>query len=64
MYVLYPERSVSIVNEMKDRAEKGEQIFCDIYMDAEKQADPAKAEKAEPKKAKNAAKKKSSDLEL
>ena len=32
----------SIVNEMKDRAEKGEQIFCDIYMDAEKQADPAK----------------------
>ena len=42
MYVLYPERSVSIVNEMKDRAEKGEQIFCDIYMDAEKQADPAK----------------------
>lgn len=42
LYVLYPERSVSIVNEMKDRAEKGEQIFCDIYMDAEKQADPAK----------------------
>ena len=30
------------MNEMKDRAEKGEQIFCDIYMDAEKQADPAK----------------------
>lgn len=27
MYVLYPERSVSIVNEMKDRAEKGEQIL-------------------------------------
>ena len=37
-----PKRTVSIVNEMKSRAENGEQIFFDIYTDAEKQADPAK----------------------
>lgn len=37
-----PERTVSIVNEMKTRAEQGETIFYDIYTDEEKAKDPAK----------------------
>lgn len=39
---LNPERTVSIVNEMKTRAEQGETIFYDIYTDEEKAKDPAK----------------------
>jgi predicted esterase len=37
-----PERTVEIVNYMKSKAGAGEQIFYDIYTDAEKAADPAK----------------------
>ena len=37
-----PERTVSIVNEMKTRVEQGETIFYDIYTDEEKAKDPAK----------------------
>lgn len=37
-----PERTVSIVNEMKTRVEQGETIFYDIYTDEEKANDPAK----------------------
>ena len=37
-----PERSVSIVNEMKKRIQDGEQIFYDIYTEEEKKEDPAK----------------------
>ena len=36
------ERTVEIVNDMKERTEAGEQIFYDIYTDEEKRADPAK----------------------
>ena len=39
-----PEKTVEIVNDMKSRAEAGETIFYDIYTDAEKAADPAKAD--------------------
>ncbi len=35
-------RTVEIVNYMKSKAQAGEQIFYDIYTDAEKAADPAK----------------------
>lgn len=37
-----PERTVSIVNEMKTRVKQGETIFYDIYTDEEKAKDPAK----------------------
>ena len=37
-----PERTVSIVNEMKARVQEGEQIFYDIYTDEEKKEDPSK----------------------
>ena len=34
-----PDRTVSIVNEMKSRVQNGEQIFYDIYTEEEKAAD-------------------------
>ena len=34
-----PERTVSIVNEMKARVQRGEKIFYDIYTDEEKKKD-------------------------
>lgn len=37
-----PERTVEIVNYMKDQAEAGNQIFYDIYSEEEKQQDPEK----------------------
>lgn len=37
-----PERTVSVVNEMKLRVQAGEQIFYDIYSDEEKAEDPSK----------------------
>lgn len=37
-----PDKTVEIVNYMKDRAEAGEIIFYDIYTEEEKAADPAK----------------------
>ena len=37
-----PERTVEIVNYMKAKAEMGEQLFYDIYIEEEKIADPAK----------------------
>lgn len=37
-----PEKTVEIVNYMKDRVTDGEQIFYDIYSEEEKEADPAK----------------------
>lgn len=37
-----PERTISIVNEMKMRVNQGETIFYDIYTDEEKAKDPAK----------------------
>lgn len=37
-----PDKTVEIVNYMKDHAEAGETIFYDIYTDEEKAADPAK----------------------
>ncbi len=37
-----PERTVSLVNELKSRALAGERIFYDIYSPAEKAADPRK----------------------
>lgn len=37
-----PDKTVEIVNYMKDYAEAGETIFYDIYTEAEKAADPAK----------------------
>lgn len=37
-----PERTISIVNEMKMRVKQGETIFYDIYTDEEKAKDPAK----------------------
>ena len=37
-----PDRTVSIVNEMKSRVQNGEQIFYDIYTAEEKAADPDK----------------------
>ena len=39
-----PDKTVEIVNTLKSRAESGETIFYDIYTDAEKHADPAKAD--------------------
>ena len=39
-----PERTVEIVNYMKNQAESGNQIFYDIYSDEEKNADPEKAD--------------------
>ena len=36
------DRTVEIINYMKNKAEEGEQIFYDIYTDEEKAADPAK----------------------
>lgn len=39
-----PEKTVEIVNTMKSRAGAGDTIFYDIYTDAEKAADPAKAD--------------------
>lgn len=37
-----PERTVEIVNYMKEQAEEGEQIFYDIYTEEEKAEDPDK----------------------
>ena len=37
-----PERTISIVNEMKMRVNQGETIFYDIYTEEEKKEDPAK----------------------
>lgn len=37
-----PDKTVEIVNYMKDQAEAGERIFYDIYTQEEKKADPAK----------------------
>ena len=37
-----PERTVEIVNALRDRAAAGEQVFYDIYTEAEKAADPRK----------------------
>jgi acetyl esterase/lipase len=37
-----PDKTVEIANYMKNHAEAGDTIFCDIYTDAEKAADPAK----------------------
>lgn len=37
-----PDRTVEIANYLKEHAALGEQIFYDIYTDAEKAADPAK----------------------
>lgn len=37
-----PDRTVSIVNELRERAVSGEQIFYDIYTEEEKKADPDK----------------------
>lgn len=37
-----PDRTVEIVNYMKTKAEAGKRIFCDIYTDEEKAANPAK----------------------
>lgn len=39
-----PEKTVEIVNTLMERAAGGETIFYDIYTDAEKQADPDKAD--------------------
>ena len=39
-----PDKTVEIVNYMKSRTEAGDTIFYDIYTDAEKAADPAKAD--------------------
>ena len=39
-----PDKTVEIANYMKSHAEAGETIFYDIYTDAEKEADPAKAD--------------------
>lgn len=39
-----PERTVEIVNYMKNQAESGNQIFYDIYSDEEKNTDPEKAD--------------------
>jgi Enterochelin esterase and related enzymes len=39
-----PEKTVEIVNTLMERAADGETIFYDIYTDAEKQADPDKAD--------------------
>ena len=37
-----PERTVSLVNELKERVLAGETVFYDIYSPAEKAADPKK----------------------
>ena len=37
-----PERTVEIVNYMKNQVTSGEQIFYDIYTDEEKEEDPEK----------------------
>lgn len=37
-----PEKTVEIVNDMKDQAVRGEQIFYDIYSEEEKREDPEK----------------------
>ena len=39
---IVPDRTVEIVNYMRDRAEEGSNIFYDIYTEEEKVADPAK----------------------
>lgn len=39
---IQPDKTVEIVNYMHDHAEAGNVIFCDIYTEAEKAADPAK----------------------
>lgn len=39
-----PEKTVEIVNTLLERAAQGETVFYDIYTDAEKQADPDKAD--------------------
>ncbi|MEY8420786.1 alpha/beta hydrolase [Oscillospiraceae bacterium 44-5] len=39
-----PDKTVEIVQSLKDRARAGETVFYNIYTDAEKSADPAKAD--------------------
>lgn len=39
-----PDKTVEIVNSLRNRAAAGETVFYDIYTDAEKAADPAKAD--------------------
>ena len=39
-----PDTTVEIVNSLKSRSQAGETVFYDIYTDAEKAADPAKAD--------------------
>ena len=39
-----PAETVEIVNTLHERAASGETVFCDIYTDAEKAADPDKAD--------------------
>lgn len=39
-----PDKTVEIINSLQDRAAAGETVFYDIYTDAEKAADPAKAD--------------------
>lgn len=39
-----PDATVEIVNSLKARTQAGEQVFYDIYTEAEKAADPAKAD--------------------
>ena len=36
-----PNKTVEICNYLKNHAERGERIFCDIYTDEEKEADPS-----------------------
>ena len=39
---IQPAKTVEIVNYLKEKADVGETVFCDIYTDAEKAADPWK----------------------
>jgi len=41
---IQPAKTVEIVNYLKEKADVGETVFCDIYTDAEKAADPWKAD--------------------
>ena len=41
---IQPVKTVEIVNYLKEKADVGETVFCDIYTDTEKAADPWKAD--------------------
>ena len=41
---IVPEKSVEVVNFLKNSVEQGNTVFCDIYSEAEKSADPEKAD--------------------